>query len=131
MSVQEYKARGPEAYAEWKAAEVARRRIARKPEVIEVEKIVIRTVEVPAPAPDMASTHIPPPELADLIYVHETPEQANLRLVRLYADAMGKSELARTRDGMYEGKSVTEWIRSAEHYESGLKWNRGRMAETI
>lgn len=40
MSVQEYRARGPEGYAAWKAAEIAKRRIRRPAEVIIQERIV-------------------------------------------------------------------------------------------
>lgn len=83
-----------------------------------------------APKPEPVAAHIPPAEIADLINVLETPEQTNLRLAGLYAQAMNKAELARSY-GTLEGRSPTEWIRQAERYESGLKWNRGRMAETL
>jgi hypothetical protein len=44
---------------------------------------------------------------------------------------MQRAELARTRDGTFEGKSTTEWLRKAERYDSAIKWNKGRSAETI
>ena len=35
------------------------------------------------------------------------------------------------KDGQYDGASSVEWERKAERYDSGLKWNRGRSAETL
>lgn len=78
-----------------------------------------------------AGTDAPPADLLDIIVTHQTPAETHERLTRLYAECMQRAELARTRDGVFEGKSTTEWIRKAERYESGLKWNRGRMAEQV
>lgn len=74
---------------------------------------------------------VPPPDIADLIRLNETYEQTNARLVYEYRQAMQKAELARTRDGIFEGQSTTFWLRKAERYDSAVKWNRGRSAETI
>ena len=84
-----------------------------------------------APKPEPVSAHIPPAEIADLIEMSETPPETHARLTRLYADAKQGAELARSYGGTFNGKSIVEWERKAERYESGLKWNRGRMAETI
>lgn len=78
-----------------------------------------------------ADNDIPPPEIADLIRLNETYEQANLRLVEEYRQAMQKAELARTRDGVFEGQSTTFWLRKADRYDTAIQWNRGRSAETI
>ena len=84
-----------------------------------------------APKPEPVSAHIPPPELADLIEINETPPETHARLTKLYSDAKQGAELARAYGGTFNGKGVVEWERKAERYESGIKWNRGRLAETI
>ncbi|WP_155843586.1 hypothetical protein [Hyphomonas sp. CY54-11-8] len=78
-----------------------------------------------------AGTDIPPPEIADLIRLNENYERTNERLVTGYREAMQRAELARTRDGIFEGKSTTEWLRKADRYDSAIRWNKGRSAETI
>ena len=78
-----------------------------------------------------AVADIPPPEIADLIRLNENYERTNERLVEGYRDAMQRAELARTRDGTFEGKSTTEWLRKADRYDSAIRWNKGRSAETI
>lgn len=84
-----------------------------------------------APKPEPAGRVIAPPELADLIEMNETPPETHARLTRLYADAKQAAELARSYGGTFNGKSTVEWERKAERYDSGIKWNRGRMAETV
>lgn len=78
-----------------------------------------------------AAADIPPPDIADLIRLNENYERTNERLVEGYRDAMQRAELARTRDGHFEGKSTTEWLRKADRYDSAIRWNKGRSAETI
>ena len=84
-----------------------------------------------APKPEPVSAHIPPPEIADLIEINETPPETHARLTRLYAEAKQGAELARTYGGTFNGKSIVEWERKAERFESGIKWNRGRLSEVI
>jgi len=78
-----------------------------------------------------AGADIPPADIADLIRLNESYERTNERLVEGYRDAMQRAELARTRDGTFEGKSTTEWLRKAERYDSAIQWNRGRATEAI
>lgn len=84
-----------------------------------------------APKPEPVAKHIPPPELADLIEINETPPETHARLTKMYSDAKQGAELARTYGGTFAGKSVVDWERNAERYETGIKWNRGRFAESI
>lgn len=78
-----------------------------------------------------AGSDIPPPDIADLIRLNETYERANERLVALFNEAKQKAYLAMNRDGTYEGLSAVAWEKKAERYDSAIKWNRGRSAETI
>jgi hypothetical protein len=78
---------------------------------------------------DAGRSDIPPPEIADLIRLNETYKRTIVRLVEGYRDAMQRAEIARTRDGTFEGKSTTEWLRKAERYDSAIKWNRGRNTD--
>ena len=108
---------------------------------------VIREVHVPDPEADALRKRIAeleaaasaepepaepvPEQLADIILPAETPSETHARLTTLYGQAKNAAEMARSYGGTFGGKSVIEWERKAEHYESGLKWNRGRMAEVI
>lgn len=78
------------------------------------------------PAPDAV-----PDDLADIIPPFESAGITNHRLTVLYTEAKQKAELARAHGGTFDSKSVIDWERKAARYESGLKWNRGRLAETI
>lgn len=71
---------------------------------------------------------VPPPEIADLIHIHESAQQANARLVRLYADAKNQEEMA--RDAGDRAKAM-EWLKKAQRLETAVQWTRGRMAETV
>ena len=73
----------------------------------------------------------PPPEIADLIDPAETPQECFDRLTKLYVEAKQSAELARGYGGTFGGKSVIDYERRAERLESGIKWNRGRLAEQL
>jgi len=75
--------------------------------------------------------HNPPPEIADLIDPAETPQECFDRLTRMYVEAKQSAELARGYGGTFGGKSVIDYERRAERLESGIKWNRGRLAEQL
>jgi hypothetical protein len=72
-----------------------------------------------------------PDYLADIVPIFESAHVTHERLTRLYAEAKQRAELARTHGGTFDGKSVIAWEEKAGRYESGLKWNRGRMAEQV
>lgn len=118
-------------------------------ETVEVERIVERVIEVPVEVEvesietaalrvelaklkdTLAKIKAPPEDIADLFVVHETPAESHKRLMTLYTESKQKAELARGYGGTFDGKSVIDYERKAERYESGLKWNRGRLAETL
>lgn len=89
------------------------------------------------PIPDFLKTPEPPPEVAETLAEHglsqaDSYERVNEVLVKRYAGVMGNSEYARgNASGIHDGKSVVEWLEIAKRVDSGIKWNRGRMAETI
>ena len=121
---------------------------------VPVETIVERVVHVPDPeqaariaelearlaameATQPVPENGPTPEVVSVLTEHglssgDSYERVNAVLVKRYADAMGNSEYARGNpDGMHDGKSVIEWLAIAARADSGVKWNRGRAAETI
>jgi hypothetical protein len=91
----------------------------------------LEEAHAPQAAPDL------PAEVVDILTEHglnfgDSYERVNEVLVKRYADAMGNSEYARGNpDGTHGGKSVIEWLAIAARADSGVKWNRGRAAETI
>ncbi|WP_373003111.1 hypothetical protein [Hyphomonas sp.] len=62
--------------------------------------------------------------------ISDTYERVSDILVPKYAHAKNAAEYAR-QNGSYEGKGVIYWEEKAERYGGSLKWNRGRMAETV
>lgn len=81
-----------------------------------------------------ADVAAPPAELADLFLPNETPPETHERLMKLFMEAKQCEEIARRdggTNGSFNGKSAMEWLRKAEHYDSGIRWNRGRLAEII
>lgn len=72
-----------------------------------------------------------PDDLADIIPIFEAADITHARLTKLFADSKQKAELARNYGGHFDGKSVIEWEQQAFRYESGIRWNRGRLVETL
>jgi hypothetical protein len=82
------------------------------------------TVDVPEflKAPEM-----PPPELADLIEYADTPVETNEKLLVRLREVLGLIGLAEDAGG----RAAPELYRRKDRLESGIRWNRGRMAEVI
>ncbi len=69
----------------------------------------------------------PPPDLADLIDYADTPAETNEKLLVRLREVLGLIGLAED-DGR---RASAELYRRKDRLESGIRWNRGRMAETI
>lgn len=151
MSVEKYRELGRAGYQKWRAEEIAARRLKRAPVTIETERVIDRTVTVDnpeqakriaeleamlaaAPKPEAVTKRVPEDVAAVLaeegISVSSL-DVINSEMARLYTKYMGYSEMARTRGGMFDGKTTIEWIMKAERYLRVQDWNRGRMAEII
>lgn len=68
-----------------------------------------------------------PDEMADLISVVDTPAQTSDKLLVKLREVMGLIGLAED-DGH---RAAPELYRKKDRLESGIQWNRGRMAEAI
>ncbi|MEH6743914.1 hypothetical protein [Hyphomonas sp.] len=80
----------------------------------------------PEPVPDGITETL----LEASLYQSDTPEKISAVLLDRFRVAKGAAEYARV-NGVYEGRNAVYWERKAERYESALKWNRPRMAETL
>jgi hypothetical protein len=69
----------------------------------------------------------PPPDLADLIEYADTPAETNEKLLVRLREVMGLIGLAED-DGR---RASAELYRRKDRLESGIRWNRGRLAGTI
>jgi hypothetical protein len=81
-------------------------------------------IEIPA---FLKAPETPPPELADLIEYADTPAQSNEKLFVRLREVLGLIGLAEDAGG----RAAPELYRRRDRLESGIQWNRGRMAETI
>ena len=81
-------------------------------------------VEMPAflKAPEM-----PPPDLADLIEYADTPVETNEKLLVRLREVLGLIGLAEDAGG----RAAPDLYRRKDRLESGIRWNRGRLAGTI
>ena len=70
---------------------------------------------------------MPPPELADLIEYADTPVETNEKLLVRLREVLGLIGLAEDNGG----RAAPELYRRKDRLESGIRWNRGRMAEVI
>jgi hypothetical protein len=92
---------------------------ARAPEPLEADDL---------PIPEfLKAPEAPPPDLADLIEYADTPAETNEKLLVRLREVMGLIGLAED-DGR---RASAELYRRKDRLESGIRWNRGRMAETI
>lgn len=78
-------------------------------------------------APKWSADQEPPAELSDLISYYDTPAEANDKLIALLREVNGLIGLAEDRGGRAEA----ELYRKRDRIESGIRWNRGRLAGTL
>ena len=83
--------------------------------------------EARKPAPD-ADTE-PPAEVADLFDPNLTARQNQEKLTKRYTDLMNERQW--WLEGGDDKSKAMELLRKAERIESGIKWNRARLAEVI
>jgi hypothetical protein len=69
----------------------------------------------------------PPADLADLIEVADTPIETNDKLLARLREVLGLIGLAEDAGG----RAAPELYRRRDRLESGVRWNRGRMAEQL
>lgn len=82
----------------------------------------------PVVMPEFLKTpEMPPPELADLIEYADTPVETNEKLLVRLREVLGLIGLAEDAGG----RAAPDLYRRKDRLESGIRWNRGRMAETI
>jgi hypothetical protein len=75
----------------------------------------------------LKAPEMPPPELADLIEYADTPVETNEKLLVRLREVLGLIGLAEDAGG----RAAPDLYRRKDRLESGIRWNRGRMAETI
>jgi hypothetical protein len=75
----------------------------------------------------LKAPEMPPPELADLIEYADTPAETNEKLLVRLREVLGLIGLAEDAGG----RAAPELYRRKDRLESGIRYNRGRMAETI
>lgn len=68
-----------------------------------------------------------PPELADLIETIDTPAETSEKLLVRLREVMGLIGMAEDRGG----RASPDLYRKRDRLESGIRWNRGRMAEVL
>lgn len=68
-----------------------------------------------------------PSELADLIELADTPAEANAKLLAKWNEANGLIQIAHDRGE----RPPIELILKRDRLESGIRWNRGRLAEQV
>lgn len=111
-------------------------------ETVEVVREVERVVHVPDPEQAARIAELEarlakheavkpdapiPDHLADLISYADTPAQTSEKLLVKLREVLGLIGLAED-DG---GRAAPEMYRKRDRLESGIQWNRGRLAETI
>jgi len=81
----------------------------------------------PDEAPKWSGDEEPPAELSDLISYYDTPAEANEKLLVRLREVLGLIGLAEDAGG----RAAPELYRKKDRLESGIRWNRGRLAGTI
>jgi hypothetical protein len=88
--------------------------LAKAPEVVEIPEFIKLPEEIPS-------------ELADLIEYADTPAQSNEKLLARLREVLGLIGLAEDAGG----RAAPELYRRRDRLESGIRFNRGRMAESL
>jgi|TARA_R100000544_G_C2227027_1_gene61494 uncharacterized protein YhaN len=65
------------------------------------------------------------------VYKSDTPEKVNEVLLRKLNEAKQCHYIALEHGGSFNGGNSVYWEQKAERYQTGVDWNRGRMAETL
>lgn len=79
-------------------------------------------------ATDPEVSDVPPDTLADLFDPELTARQNQEALLKKYKETMSMREIHLSHN---ETSEAMECLRKAERLESGIKWNRARLAEVI
>ena len=85
----------------------------------------------PEPEPQPAPEGVTETLLEAGLYQSDTPEKVNEVLLRKLNEAKQCHYLALQHGGEFNHGSSVYWEQKAERYQTGLNWNRGRMAETL
>jgi hypothetical protein len=88
--------------------------LAKAPEAVEIPEFIKLPEEIPS-------------ELADLIEYADTPAQSNEKLLARLREVLGLIGLAEDAGG----RAAPELYRRRDRLESGIRFNRGRMAESL
>ena len=88
--------------------------LAKAPEPVEIPEFIKLPDEIPS-------------ELADLIEFADTPAQSNEKLLARLREVLGLIGLAEDAGG----RAAPELYRRRDRLESGIRFNRGRMAESL
>jgi hypothetical protein len=88
--------------------------LAKAPEPVEIPEFIKLPEEIPS-------------ELADLIEYADTPAQSNEKLLARLREVLGLIGLAEDAGG----RAAPELYRRRDRLESGIRFNRGRMAESL
>jgi hypothetical protein len=92
---------------------------ARAPEPLEADDL---------PIPEFLKTPEPvPSELSDIIDYADTPVESNEKLLVRLREVLGLIGLAEDAGG----RAAAELYRKKDRLESGIRWNRGRLAGTL
>jgi hypothetical protein len=85
----------------------------------------------PEPEPKPAPEGVTETLLEAGLYQSDTPEKVNEVLLRKLNEAKQCHYIALEHGGTFNGGSSVYWERKAERYQTGVNWNRARMAETL
>lgn len=85
----------------------------------------------PEPEPTPAPEGVTETLLEAGLYQSDPPEKVNEVLLRKLNEAKQCHYIALEHGGTFNGGSSVYWERKAERYQTGVNWNRARMAETL